>query len=671
MPRKKHKKHSKKEANIFLQGRLDMTRSGIGYVVIADKSGDVLVRQGDFHHAFHGDLVKVQITKINVFTGKREGKISSILERKQMDFTGVMQVKKGIAFFVPSSEKQKQDFFIPPENMHGAKDGDRVIAKFIQWDKKAPSPVGEITAILKDEDANEVAMQQIIIENGFTLKFPEPVLHEAEKIQHQISKKEFNKRKDCRELLTFTIDPIDAKDFDDAISLHRNENGNLEVGVHIADVSHYLQEGSAMDKEGYLRATSVYLPDRVIPMLPEKISNDLCSLRPNEDKLTFSILFEINKKAEIKKTWIGKTIIHSNHRFTYEEVQDILDQKKGLHVDELLELNTIAQLLRKNRFDHGAINFSSEDVRFKLDEHAKPVAVIIKENKEAHQLIEEFMLLANRTVASFVSEIKVNKKPVPFPYRVHDTPDEQKLLPFVSFAKKFGYHFDITTPEKTAHSYNKMLQASKGKPEQHVLEQLGIRTMAKAAYTTQNIGHYGLGFQNYCHFTSPIRRFPDILVHRIIHSLLEKKPLPDQEMDEKCRHCSAMERAAMESERAAHKYKQVEFMQEYVGEEFDAIISGVASFGIFAETTLHKCEGMISLSSLLEYDDFSMLQNDYCLEGKYSGKKFRIGDEIHIRVIAAHLEKRQLDYEWVAPSMPQSKKNKKVKLQGKKGKKNN
>ncbi|MEO8116409.1 MAG: ribonuclease R [Bacteroidota bacterium] len=664
MSHKKKKNHHKNHEETFLQGRLDVARSGIGYVVIADKSGDVLVRNGDFNTALHGDLVKVKVTKSNGVTGRKEGKISSVVERKQVEFSGVMQVKKNIAFFIPASEKQQQDFFIPPENLHGAKDGDKVIAKFIQWDRKERNPVGEITAILKDEDANEIAMQQIIIENGFSIQFPAEVIREADKIKNVISHKEIKDRKDCRELLTFTIDPADAKDFDDAISIHRNEQGHLEIGVHIADVSHYIHPGSAMDIEGYSRATSVYLPDRVDPMLPEKISNELCSLRPNEEKLTFSVIFEINKEAQVKKYWIGKTVIHSNHRFTYEEVQDTIDQKDGLHVDEIHELNDLAQKLRKERFANGAINFSSQEIRFKLDENAKPVAVIIKENKEAHQLIEEFMLLANRSVATYVSENKINKKPIPFPYRVHDTPDEQKLLPFIEFAKKFGYKFNISTPEKMAESYNKMLHDIKGKPEQHVLEQLGIRTMAKAAYTTENIGHYGLGFENYCHFTSPIRRYPDILAHRVLQSLLEKKPIIDHEMDEKCRHCSERERAAMEAERAANKYKQVEFMQEYLGEEFEAVVSGVASFGIFAETTAHKCEGMIPMSGLQDYDDFSMLQNEYCIVGKNSGKKFRIGDEIRIKVIAANLEKRQLDYEWMPRDEFVSKKtigNKKIK----------
>lgn len=647
MPHKKKKNHHKNHEEKFLQGRFDITRSGIGYVVIQDKSGDVLVRNNDFNTALHGDLVKVKVIKSNGISGRKEGKISSVLERKQIEFSGILQIIKNIAFFIPTSEKQQQDFFIPKENLHGAKDGDKVIAKFLKWDRQERNPIGEIIRVLKEEDANEIAMQQIIIENGFSIQFPDAVLKEAEKIKNTNISKEIKNRRDCRELLTFTIDPVDAKDFDDAISLHRCANGNIEIGVHIADVSHYVQAGAAMDADAYSRATSVYLPDRVDPMLPEIISNELCSLKPNEDKLTFSVIFEINKSTQIKKCWIGKTVIHSNHRFTYEEVQDIIEQKKGLHVDEILELNKLAQSFRKERFANGAINFSSEEIRFKLDENGKPVEVVVKENKEANQLIEEFMLLANKSVATFVADKKSDKKPVPFPYRVHDTPDEQKLLPFIVFARKFGYSFDISSPEKMAKSYNKMLQSIKGKPEQHVLEQLGIRTMAKANYTTENIGHYGLGFENYCHFTSPIRRYPDIMAHRVIFALLEKKAINEPEMDEKCRHCSERERAAMEAERAANKYKQVEFMQEYLGEEFEAVISGVASFGIFAETIAHKCEGMISMSGLSDYDDFSYVQNDYCIVGNHSGKTFRIGDKIVIKVIASNLEKRQLDYEWI------------------------
>jgi ribonuclease R len=382
-------------------------------------------------------------------------------------------------------------------------------------------------------------------------------------------------------------------------------------------------------------------------MLPEKISNELCSLRPHEDKYTFSAVFQITNRAEIKHTWLGRTIIHSNHRFTYDEVQEIIEKKDGLHHKPLVLLNELAKQFRAERFKNGAINFSSTEVRFELDEKGKPIGIVVKESKDAHKLIEEFMLLANRAVASYVSKIKVNKEPIPFPYRIHDTPDDEKLKPFVAFAKKFGYTFDMHDERAVAASFNKMLKDVQGKPEQHVLEQLGIRTMAKAVYTSSNIGHYGLGFEFYCHFTSPIRRYPDVMVHRILQECLEKNLKLDKKMDERCKHCSDRERKAMEAERAGNKYKQVEFMKNYLGEEFDGIISGVASFGFFVETVLHKCEGMVTVRDLSAYDDFRLDEADYALVGLRTGQKFRMGDAVRIKVVAANLSKRQLDYEWV------------------------
>jgi ribonuclease R len=382
-------------------------------------------------------------------------------------------------------------------------------------------------------------------------------------------------------------------------------------------------------------------------MLPERISNELCSLRPNEDKLTYSCNFIFDNKGKIIDKWIGRTVIHSNHRFTYEDVQSIIETGNGIYEKEILALHTLAQSMRKARMKEGAINFSSQEVRFKLDDTGKPIGIIIKESKESHQLIEEFMLLANRTVAEKVSSLKVDGKPIPFPYRVHDQPDEEKLVPFVEFAKKHGYQFSTRTPAEIAKSFNEMLLKVQGMPEQRVLEQLGIRTMAKAIYTSKNIGHYGLGFEDYCHFTSPIRRYPDVLVHRVMTQILENQVEPDKKMEEKCRHSSERERAAMESERAANKYKQVEFMKDHLGETFDAVISGVASFGFWAETIEHKCEGLVSLLSISSMDEFLFIEEDYCLTGKHSGRKFKIGDKVSILVAAANLEKRQLDYEWV------------------------
>jgi ribonuclease R len=516
------------------------------------------------------------------------------------------------------------------------------------WEKDSRKrPVGEVVNVLNSEDMNDVSMKEILLENGFPLAFPDEVMEEAARIPDTIAEDEIKKRRDFRGILTFTIDPIDAKDFDDAISIRVLKNGNYEIGVHIADVSHYVAPETELDKEAYTRATSVYLPDRVNPMLPEHISNVLCSLRPHEDKLTFSAVFQMTPKGQVKEHWIGRTVIHSNHRFTYEEVQEIIEKEDGLYLDEILLLNNIAQRLRKKRFDAGAINFSSQEVRFKLDAQAKPIGIVIKESKEAHQLIEEFMLLANKYVAELASGIEVHKKPIPFPYRVHDLPSEEKLLPFMVFARKFGHKFDTSTPEKIAESFNTMLKDVQGKPEQHVLEQLGIRTMAKAIYTTANIGHYGLGFKHYAHFTSPIRRYPDIMVHRVLDEILRKDLKPDKKMDARCKHCSERERAAMDSERAANKYKQVEYMKEFLGEEFEGVISGVAAFGFWVETIEHKCEGMVTVTSLADYDEFRMVEGDYSLVGMRSGRKFRMGDKVTIKVVAANLAKRQLDYEWV------------------------
>jgi ribonuclease R len=654
----------------IVKGTLDISRSGIGFVKVEGMDKDVLVRPNDFNRAFHGDTVKVQILKDGAAGKRIEGKITEVTERKQADFIGNLQVSKTFAFFTADTEKPMPDFFIPVEKLNGAKDGERAVVRLVKWDKEAKKPEGEVVSVIKAEDMNDFAMKELLIDCGFPLTFDEAVMKEANALSENITRQELVKRKDCRDILTFTIDPVDAKDFDDAISIRNLDNGNYEIGVHIADVSHFVTPGSVLDKAAYERATSVYLPDRVNPMLPEKISNELCSLRPDEDKYTFSVIYQINNRAEIKHSWIGRTVIHSNHRFTYEEVQEIIEKKDGLHVKPILLLNDLAQKFRRERFRKGAINFSSQEVRFQLDEKGKPIAVVVKESKDAHKLIEEFMLLANRSVAEYVAKIKINKQPVPFPYRIHDTPDDEKLKPFVAFAKKFGYVFDMHDEAAVAASFNKMLKDVNGKPEQHVLEQLGIRTMAKAIYTSANIGHYGLGFEHYCHFTSPIRRYPDVMVHRILQECLDKNLKLDKKMDEKCKHCSDRERKAMEAERAGNKYKQVEYMQQYVGEDFEGIISGVAAFGFFVETVLHKCEGMVTVRDLSEYDDFRLDETDYALVGLRTKHKFRMGDKVTIKVVAANLGKRQLDYMWVPGGNKTAKKpaaaKEKVKTQKKK-----
>ena len=645
---KKHKSpQSKKHSEETRRGKLEVTRSGIGYVIVSGDVGDVLVRPNDFNTGLNGDTVRVKVTKENERTGKMEGKITEVVSRKQTDFIGHLQVSTNFAFFIPDSDKPMPDIYIPFDKLKGAVNKDRVIAKLTKWESANKKPEGEVVQVILAEHESDIAMKEILAENGFPLVFDDEVMEEALRLPDIISEAEINKRRDMRNVLTFTIDPVDARDFDDAISFSKVKQDLYVIGVHIADVSHYVLPESILDEDAYQRATSVYLPDRVNPMLPERISNELCSLRPNEDKLTFSAIFQINSKGQLKDFWLGKTVIHSDRRFTYEDVQEIIEGADGNHKEELLILNGLAQGFRAERFKKGAINFSSTEVRFKLDENGKPIGIVVKESKQAHQLIEEFMLLANKTVAEYVSKVKVNKKELPFPYRIHDVPDEKKLTPFMTFAAKYGHKFDTSTPEKIAASFNLMLQDVKGRPEQHVLEQLGIRTMAKAVYSIENIGHYGLSFEFYCHFTSPIRRYPDVMVHRVLEACLAGTPIIDKKMEDKCRHCSEMERSAMDSERAGNKYKQVEFLKDHIGEIFPGVISGVAAFGFWVETVEHKCEGLVPITSLIDYDDFRHIESDYSLVGRRSGRKFRMGDKIHIKVIAANLAKRQLDYEWI------------------------
>ena len=647
----KHTDKKKKKTSIQLhKGVLEVTRSGMGFVIARGLDRDILVRPSDFNSALHGDSVLVKITQSKRDNSRVQGIVESVTERKQTDFPGHIQMGEGFAFFVAETARPMTDVYIPLNKLGSAKDNDRVIIRITDWGKNK-KPQGEVLQVLDEADENDRVMKEILLENGFAIVFPENVVEATALLPETIPVRDLEKRKDFRKVLTFTIDPADAKDFDDAISFRKLKDEMYEIGIHIADVSHYVKPGTALDEEAYERATSVYLPDRVNPMLPEKISNELCSLRPHEDKLCFSAVFHISHKGIVKEYWLGRTVIHSDHRFAYEEVQEIIEKKEGEYAEEIGILNEIAQRSRKQRIKKGAINFSSVEVRFRLDEKGKPIGIMVKESRESHQLIEEFMLLANRTVASHVAKIKINKKPIPFPYRVHDTPDKEKLAPFVEFAKKYGHHFDTKSAEGISASFNLMLQDVKGKPEQHVLEQLGIRTMAKAVYTTENIGHYGLGFGNYCHFTSPIRRYPDVLTHRILQEVLDEEIRLHKKLEEQCKHCSERERAAMDSERAANKYKQVEYMRDFVGDIFEGVISGVAAFGFWVETLEQKCEGLVSLNSLMEYDDFRLIEGEYALVGKRSGRRFRMGDKVTIKVISANLAKRQLDYEWVLESV--------------------
>ncbi len=644
MTNKKTNKKTSFTTTHSYKGRLEIVKNGMGYVMVEGLKKDIVIRQDKMGLALDGDDVRVEVSGTPKKNGRQDGIITDVIKRHQTEFSGTLKVSAHFAFLIPDKQNMPVDIFIPLELMHDAKDGDKAIVKIKDWTPKAKNPIGEVIHILTNEPDNEIAMKSILLESGFPLSFPDEVLEEAARYPEGISEDELHYRKDFRNTLTVTIDPVDAKDFDDAISFKEISKDVYEVGVHIADVSHYIQKSSALDQEAFRRATSVYLPDRVAPMLPERLSNELCSLRPHEDKYTFSAVFQLDGNGIVLDYWLGKTVIHSDRRFSYEEVQEMIEGADGDHKEVIMTLNSIAQTLRKKRFQKGAINFSSQEVRFQLDENAKPIGIIIKESKEAHQLIEELMLLANKQVATYVSAFEFKGREVPFPYRVHDVPDVDKLKMFTAFAGRFGYKFNIATPEDIAASFNEMLQLVQGKPEQHVLETLGIRTMSKAVYTTDNIGHYGLGFSHYCHFTSPIRRYPDVLVHRVLWECLNNDIKPVKHMEQECRHCSEMERKAMDAERSANKYKQVEYMQQFVGEDFDAVISGVSTFGFWAETVEHKCEGMVSKTDLNDIDDFEFKEDEYALVGFLTGLKFSMGDKIKVKVAAANLEKRQIDF---------------------------
>lgn len=629
-----------------LKGRVEITRSGMGYVVVEGRQTDILVKPHDLNNAMDGDVVQVRLKQVHD-RKRTEGVITRVLDRKQTEYIGTLEMNDHFAFFIPQSEKPIPDFYINEENLNGAGDKDQVVVQLLNWNGDNKKPEGKVLSLLEIKNPVDAAMKDITIQNGFSINFPKEVSQKAEELSAAITLEELQRRRDFREVLTMTIDPADAKDFDDALSFRRLDNGGIEVGVHIADVSHFVKENDVLDAEAYRRATSVYLPDRVVPMLPEKISNELCSLRPGEEKYCFSAVFTFGAGYKIKDTWLGKTVIKSDQRFSYEGVQEIIDSGEGAYKDEIFELNKIARHFRAERFKKGAINFSSSEVKFLLDAEGRPRGIVLKESKESHQLIEEFMLLANREVAAFANKVKVDKKAIPFPYRVHDTPDEEKLRPYVAFASKFGYKFDMKDATAIAGSFNRLLNDVKGKPEQIVLEQLGIRTMAKAEYSTDNIGHYGLAFKDYCHFTSPIRRYPDVMVHRILYEVLTNHIRIDDKMEEKCGHCSERERAAMEAERAGNKYEQVLFMKDKVGDEMEGVISGVASFGFWVETIKEKCEGLVSIRDLSDFDDFRHDETEYCLVGLHTGIKFRMGDLVQVKLVAANLEKRQLDFMWL------------------------
>ncbi|MGB0885140.1 MAG: ribonuclease R [Chitinophagales bacterium] len=627
----------------FITGILDVASSGVGYVKTAEYEKDIFIPRKEMLNALKGDRVEIEMTKFSV--RKPEGKIVNVVERNQHEFLGKFEEGSGFAFAIPFDKSIPFDVYIPEKYYAGAKDGDKIRVEVLTWKDKGKNPIGRVTQLLNNFNHNEIEMQSILLENGFRLNFPDKVAEELKELKTKITKNEIEKRLDYRDVPTFTIDPKDAKDFDDALSVKQNENGTYEVGVHIADVSHYIRPGSALDKEAEYRATSVYLPDRVLPMLPEKISNELCSLRPNEDKLAFSVLFEVNKKMEITGYQYTKTVIHSDRRFVYEEVQEIIEGADGDFKEEINYLTELARSLRKKRIKKGSINFDSDEVRFKLDENAKPVEVYIKKTIEANLLVEDFMLLANIAVAKYLSKIKVTKGPRPAaPYRVHDKPSEEKLQILTNIAKQFGHNLRFDDPEQTREALQNLMQKIEGKPEMNILSTLAIRSMAKAVYTTKNIGHYGLAFDFYTHFTSPIRRYPDVLVHRLLANQVhkEKNFYDKEELEEILQQASIMEKKAQQSERSAIKYKQVEYIKDFIGETFEGVISGVINKGFFVELVENKCEGFVPLYQLDE--EFIFQEEVMQLKGSRTGVIYQIGATVNVTVEEANIAEKRIEF---------------------------
>ncbi len=642
----------------YIEGYIDMTTRKTAYLVCEDLEEDVFIPTNNLHKALDGDFVKAYI--YNKRNGKKpEGEVVEILERHKIQFVGVIEIQKNFAFVSTADPKMYTDIFVPKEKIGDALDGEVVVVEIEDWPEKADSPFGKVVKVLGKQGEHDTEIHAILAEYGLPSDFPKEVEAFANKIDTSINEAEIERRRDMREVLTFTIDPKDAKDFDDALSFEKLENGNYSVGIHIADVSHYVQEGTILDEEAFTRGTSVYLVDRTIPMLPEVLSNFACSLRPNEDKFTFSAVFEINEKAEIVDQWFGRTVTHSNQRMAYEEAQYIIETSDRTIPEEIsltgapqevtqevadavLKLNDLAKIMRKKRMGEGAISFDKVEVKFNLDENDVPVGVFFKEAKEANHLIEEFMLLANRKVSEYIGKQKKT-----FVYRVHDEPDQEKLFGLQSVIARFGHKINFNTKSSISKSLNKLLKDVHGKKEQNLVDTLTIRCMSKASYSTNNIGHYGLAFDYYSHFTSPIRRYPDVMAHRLLQHYLDKgASVSVDDFEKKCNHCSSRESLAANAERDSIKYMQVKYMEDQKGQEFLGVISGVTEWGIYVEIVENKCEGMVRIREIKD-DYYVFEEKQYALIGQANKTMLQLGDEVIVTVKNADLVKKQLDFNYI------------------------